>query len=169
MPVAVITGSFDPITLGHLDIIERAYGLFGRLIVGIGVNPDKPSLWPPEEREQLVRLCLDPTWDVVVESFEGLTVDFVRRHGARIIVRGVRSVADVDYEILMAQANRTLAPDVETLLLPASPQFEHVSATLIRHIARWGTPEQLKLYVPEPIIPLLIERVRRASDPGGAA
>lgn len=160
MPIAVVTGSFDPITLGHLDVIRRAYGLFGRLIIGIGVNPDKPSLWTPQERVELVRLCLDPEWDVVVEAFEGLTVDFVRRHGARVIVRGVRSVADVDYEILMAQANRTLAPEIETLLLPASPQYEHVSATLIRHIARWGTPDQLEPYVPAPIIPLLIERVR---------
>ena len=165
MAIAVVTGSFDPITLGHLDIIGRAHSIFGRLIVGVGVNPEKPSLWTPEERVRLVQLSIDPKWDVLVEAFEGLTVDFVRRHGARVIVRGVRSMADVDYELVMAQTNRSLAPEIETLFLPASPDVAYVSATFIKHIARWGDPALLRRYVPEPVIDELVQRVRgSASD-----
>jgi len=160
MAIAVVTGSFDPITLGHLDIIRRAHNIFGRLIIGVGVNPDKPALWEPQERVRLVRLCLDPNWDVLVEAFEGLTVEFVRRHGAKVIVRGVRSMADVDYELVMAQTNRALAPEIETVFLPASPDVAYVSATFIKHIARWGDPAVLGQYVPQPVVPELVERVQ---------
>jgi pantetheine-phosphate adenylyltransferase len=161
---AVITGSFDPLTLGHLDLIRRAYQIFGRLIVGIGVNPDKPSLWTPQERVELIRKCIPSDWSVQVEHFEGLTVDFVRRHAAQVIVRGIRSSSDLEYELAMARTNRQLAPEIETVFLPSSVHCEHLSATLIRQLARWGSAEQLKQFVPEPVIGPLMERVRGVSS-----
>jgi pantetheine-phosphate adenylyltransferase len=160
----VFTGTFDPITLGHVDVIERASRIFRRVIVGVGINPDKQSLFAPEERVRLVRICVADLPGVEVESFSGLTVHFVRKCGAGVIVRGVRSVADMDYELTMARTNRSLDPAVETLFLPAREEYSHVSSTLIRQIAREAGRLDLAKFVPTPVIEALLEKLQKRAQ-----
>jgi pantetheine-phosphate adenylyltransferase len=156
--VAVFTGTFDPITLGHLDIIMRSSRIFQRVIVGVGSNPDKHSLFSPEERVRLVQACVQNLPGVEVQSFSGLAVHFVRRCGAGVIVRGVRSVAEMDYEFTMARTNRSLDSTIETLFLPAREEYSHVSSTLIRQIAREAGRSELTKFVPDTVIAPLLEK-----------
>ena len=158
--VAVFTGVFDPITLGHLDLIERAAGIFRRLIVGVGSNPEKSSIFSLEERVSLVRECVAGVGRVTVKAFEGLAVEFVRQQGAGVIVRGVRGVGDLDYELTMARTNRTLEPTVETVFLPARDCLAHISSSLIRQIARVASREELANFVPAPVIEPLLVRLQ---------
>lgn len=161
--IAVYAGSFDPVTLGHLDMIRRGSGLFERLIVGIGINPDKKPLFPPQERLDLMREVVKDLPNVSVETFEGLTVDYVARKGAAVMLRGIRTVSDIEAEFTMALTNRTLAPGIETVFLMASERYSHVSSTLIRQIAlmgRDGSGENLKQFVPPTVIPPLMQKVR---------
>jgi pantetheine-phosphate adenylyltransferase len=156
--IALFPGAFDPITLGHLDVIQRVRPLFDGLIVAVGINPDKAGLGETDRRVALVRAVIPAGWDVGVESFSGLTVHFARQRGACVIVRGVRGAADIDYELTMARANRALAPEIDTLFVPASEQYSHVSSSLIRQIARWGNRDELRRFVPEPVIEALLSR-----------
>ena len=159
--VAVLTGVFDPITLGHLDLIERGLGIFRRLIVGVGSNPEKSSVFSLDERMALVRECVAGFPRVTVKAFEGLAVEFVRQQGAGVIVRGVRSVGDLDYELTMARTNRTLEPTVETVFLPARESLAHISSSLIRQIARVASREELAKFVPAPVIEPLLMKLRK--------
>ena len=136
--IAVYTGSFDPITLGHLNVIERSSRLVDRLIVGIGINIEKQSLFTPEERVDLVRQSTKHLANVEVQSFAGLAVNFVRQCGARVLLRGVRSLGDIEAEFTMTLANRKLDPGIETVFLMADEQFSHVSSSLIKQIAAAG-------------------------------
>jgi pantetheine-phosphate adenylyltransferase len=129
-------GSFDPPTLGHLDLVGRARGVVDRLVVGLGVNADKAPWLPAEERLALLRELLPP--DVEVLAFDGLAVQAARRAGATLLLRGVRGEADLALELPMALANRRLAPELETLLLVGSPEVAHVSSRLVREIVRAG-------------------------------
>src|SRR5215207_3486134 len=110
--VALYTGTFDPVHYGHLDIIQRGSRLFERLIVGVGVNPDKQTLFTPEERVQLTQEVSRKWGNVVVEAFEGLAVSFVRQRGAMVVLRGLRTLSDMEYEFTMSLMNRTLDPDI---------------------------------------------------------
>lgn len=160
---AVYAGSFDPLTLGHLDIIERGARLFDRLTVGVGINPDKQPLFSPEERLQLAREVLASLKNVDVQCFQGLAVDFVRACGAAVMLRGVRTLTDMEAEFSMSLANRTLAPDIETVFLMASEDYSHVSSTLIKQIAtmsRDSAEEKLRGFLPEPIIRPLLAKCR---------
>lgn len=138
MRVAVCPGSFDPITLGHLDIIARAAPLFDRLYVAVLENTSKRPLFTVEERLELLREATAHLPTVVCESFTGLVVEYAARRQARVIVRGVRSALDFDYEVQMASMNKQLAPDVETLLIPTVPQYAQVSSTLVKEVAAFG-------------------------------
>jgi pantetheine-phosphate adenylyltransferase len=158
---AAFTGTFDPVTLGHLDVIARAARLFQHVIVGVGSNPDKQSLFTTDERVRLIQECVRDLANVRVDSFAGLAVRFVRRCQAGVIVRGVRSVADMDYEFTMARTNRSLDAAVETLFLPAREEFSHVSSTLIRQIAREADREELAKFVPAPVIEPLMAKFRQ--------
>lgn len=150
--VAVYTGSFDPITLGHLNVIERSSRLVDRLIVGIGINIEKQSLFSPEEREELVRRCVAHLPSVEVECFSGLAVSFVRQCGARVLLRGVRSLGDIESEFTMIMANRKLDPGIETVLLMADGQYSHVSSSLIKQIAAMAGDEELARFVPNEVV-----------------
>ena len=136
---ALYPGSFDPLTLGHLDLIRQSIRLFDRLVVAIGVHPGKQPLFSFEERADLIRSVLDAdpksacTVDIV--SFDGLVVDLASREAATALVRGVRDGSDLDYEMQMAGMNDTLAPALVTLFLPARPAFRPITATLVRQIA----------------------------------
>ena len=124
--IAVYTGSFDPITLGHLNVIERSARLVDTLIVGIGINTEKAALFSPDEREQLVKQATAHLKNVVVREFSGLAVGFVRECGARVMIRGVRPLTDLATEFTMTMANKHLDPGIETVFLMADEEFVHV-------------------------------------------
>ena len=158
--IAVYTGSFDPITLGHLNVIQRSSRLVDRLIVGIGINIEKQSLFTPEERVELVRQATRDLNNVDVQAFEGLAVSFVRRSGARVLLRGVRSLGDIEAEFTMTMANRKLDPGIETIFLMADGQYSHVSSSLIKQIAALATDEELSRFVPREIVPAIREKMK---------
>src|SRR6056297_1201666 len=158
---AVYTGSFDPITLGHLHIIQRAAPLFDQLVIGIGINAEKTSLFDPRERIELVRSVTGDLDNVRVETFEGLAVDFVRSVNAHIMVRGIRPLTDIAGEFTMMMANHQLDPGIETLFLMAAERFAHVSSSLLKQIAALSDDDaQLAKFVPQPIIEPLREKLR---------
>jgi pantetheine-phosphate adenylyltransferase len=161
---AVYVGSFDPLTLGHQDIIRRGAGIFERFTVGIGINPDKQPLFTPDERLDLTRQVLAPLDNVDVACFRGLAVDFVKGCGAAVMLRGVRSLTDIEAEFTMSLANQTLAPDIETVFLMSSEKYTHISSTLIKQIAQFGQAnhaEQLRAFVPPEIIKPLIAKFHK--------
>jgi pantetheine-phosphate adenylyltransferase len=160
--VAVYTGSFDPISLGHLNLIQRSRRLVDRLIVGIGVNAEKKSLFPLEQRVELVRQVVRPFDNVEVRTFDGLAVQFVRDCGSRLMIRGVRPLTDIAGEFTMMVANRNLDPEIETMFLMADGQYAHVSSTLIKQITPLATDDMLARFVPAEIIPALRARIARA-------
>ncbi len=150
---AVYTGSFDPVTLGHVNVIERSSRLVDELIVGVGLNIEKQSLFSAEERVELVRRTARHLSNVRVEMFTGLAVQYVRECGARVIIRGVRSLTDMEAEFTMTLANRKLDPEVETVFLMADDEFSHVSSSLIKQITPLAGDEELARFVPAEIVP----------------
>jgi pantetheine-phosphate adenylyltransferase len=138
MVVAVYPGTFDPLTYGHMDIIERAAALFGKLTVGIYENPSKQPLFPLEQRVELVREAVTGLPNVHVKAFKGLTVDFIHRIGGRVMIRGLRANSDFEREFEMALMNRKLAPDIELLCLMTSSQYQFLSSSLIKEVAKLG-------------------------------
>ncbi|MCL4109634.1 UNVERIFIED_CONTAM: hypothetical protein GTU68_061891 [Idotea baltica] len=160
---AAYVGSFDPLTLGHQDIIRRGASIFDKLIVGIGINPDKAPLFTPDKRVDLTTTVLDSLPNVEVKSFRGLAVDFVRSCQCGVMLRGVRSLTDIDAEFTMSLANSVLAPDIETVFLMSGDRYSHISSTLIKQIAqmsRDGNEAKLAEFVPTEIIQPLMEKVR---------
>jgi pantetheine-phosphate adenylyltransferase len=152
---AVYTGSFDPISLGHLNVIERSSRLVDELIVGVGQNTDKQPLFTGEERVALVAGATQHLTNVTVKLFTGLAVQFVRECNARVIVRGVRSLTDIEQEFTMTLANRKLDSGIETVFLMADEEFSHVSSSLIKQITPLADDEALARFVPRSIIPRL--------------
>ena len=136
--LAVYAGSFDPPTLGHYDLIERASALFSDVIVGLGRHPTRHPLFTVDERIDLVAKICAPFPNVRVESFEGLLIDFCRAVGARVIVRGLRAATDFEYELQIAHANADLCPEVDTIFLPTRTKNGFISASLVREIASHG-------------------------------
>lgn len=134
MKIAVFPGSFDPITLAHVDIVERSLSLFDKVYVAIGVNHSKKGLFSHDERLAIVQRAFAGTDRVEAVHFTGLTVDFCRNVGAQYILRGIRNAADFEFEKAIAHNNQTLAPDVESILLISRIGFSHISSTIIREI-----------------------------------
>ena len=149
---AVYTGSFDPITLGHLNVIERSSRLVDTLIVGVGLNIDKQSMFSAEERVELIERTTSHLKNVDVKLFTGLAVKFVRECDARVIIRGVRSLTDMETEFTMTLANRKLDPEIETVFLMADDEFSHVSSSLIKQITPLAGDEELSRFVPAAIL-----------------
>lgn len=158
---AVYTGSFDPITLGHVNVIERSSRFFDRLVVGIGINVDKSSLFTLDERVELVRQTTRGFPNVEVRTFSGLAVEFVRACKARVMIRGVRPLADIAAEFTMQMANRHLDPTIETVFLVADEEFAHVSSSLLKQIAPLASDEMLGQFVPAEILPALRRKIPR--------
>ncbi len=157
--VAVYPGSFDPFTNGHLDVVNRALGIFDRLIVAVAANPDKRQpLFTVEERVQLIRESLKGRDRVEVTSFTGLTVEFARSKGANTIVKGLRAYSDFDAELQQALMNRKLAPDVHTVFLMSSFAHIYVSSSILKDIASYGG--KVADLVPPPIARALKEKYR---------
>ncbi len=135
---AIYPGSFDPVTNGHLDLIERASRLFDRLIVALLTNPEKDPLFSLEERVEMLREVVAHLPNVEVETFDGLLVDYARRRGGRVLLRGIRAVSDYEYELQMALMNRNLAPDIETVFMLPSEAYSYLSSRLVKEVARLG-------------------------------
>ncbi|MBX3423843.1 MAG: pantetheine-phosphate adenylyltransferase [Pirellulaceae bacterium] len=159
--IGVYTGSFDPITLGHLSVIQRASRLFDRLIIGIGINTEKQPLFSPEERASLMREVLLPYANISVEIFSGLAVRFVRSRGARVMVRGIRPLTDIAGEFTMMMANRQLDSEIETIFLMSDEETSHVSSSLIKQIVPLSDDEMLAKFVPAQIIKPLRAKIPR--------
>lgn len=138
MVTAVYPGTFDPLTRGHEDLVRRASGLFDKLVVGVADSKNKRPFFNLEERLLIANEVLGHYPNVEVKSFSGLLKDFVRANDARVIVRGLRAVSDFEYEFQMAGMNRYLLPDVETLFLTPSDQYQFISGTIVREIAMLG-------------------------------
>ena len=161
---AVYAGSFDPITLGHCDIIKRGSALFDKLTIGVGINPDKQPLFDSDQRMELIREIVEPLKNVEVKCFTGLTVSFVHDCGASVMLRGIRTLTDIESEFTMSLANHTLAPDIETVFLMSGESFTHISSSLIKQIALLGGKEsaaRLADFVPEPVIAPLMAKFTR--------
>ena len=160
---AVYVGSFDPFTLGHEHIVKRAAKIFDRVTVGIGINPDKESLLTSDERLDLTQRVLASIKHVDVKCFTGLAVNFVRECGAGVILRGVRTLSDMEAEFTMSLANSRLDRSIETVFLTASESYTHISSTLIKQIARFERDPlggRLREFVPEAVVDVLIKKYR---------
>jgi pantetheine-phosphate adenylyltransferase len=136
--IAVYTGTFDPPTFGHLDIIGRAAGIADRLVIGVADNSQKVPLFTREQRVALLKQVVAEIGAIEVREFDGLAIAFARAVGARMIVRGLRSGTDLDYEGPMAAMNRAMAPEIETVFLTAAPAFAHIASSLVKDVARGG-------------------------------
>ena len=160
---ALYTGTFDPLTNGHVDIIARAARFCDELVVAVGVNPDKTPLFTAEERAELVRqscgrLVGTQSCKLSVLTFSGLAVAAARDAGASLLLRGLRNGTDLDYEMEMASANAVLAPEIQTVFLAASPDVRHITATLVRQIALRGG--DVSSFVPEPVAHAIAAKTR---------
>jgi pantetheine-phosphate adenylyltransferase len=169
MPERVVyTGSFDPITLGHINVIERGAKLTDELIVGVGTNIEKRALFTIDERVEFVRRTTGHVPNVRVKMFTGLAVQLVRQCNAHVILRGVRTLSDMESEFTMILANRKLDPEIETIILMADNKFSHISSSLIKQITTFGTSDkELAQFVPKEIIPDLRGRLERGSGKAG--
>lgn len=136
MRIAVFPGSFDPITIGHVNLIKRALPLFDKIIVAIGVNTSKNKLFPLDKRVGWINDVFKNVENIEVQEFNGLTVDFCRKIDARYIIRGLRSASDFDYEKTIAQLNHEMNDEIETVFLISRPKFSHISSTIVREIIR---------------------------------
>jgi pantetheine-phosphate adenylyltransferase len=137
MPVAIYPGSFDPLTNGHLSLIQRGLQMFDRLIVAIAVNPKKTPLFTLEERRELIReACSDPR--VEVDAFQGLLVEYAKQRNVNVLIRGLRAVSDFEYEFQLANMNRKLAPGIETVFMMTGEDYFYISSQLVREVASLG-------------------------------
>ncbi|MBQ7989910.1 MAG: pantetheine-phosphate adenylyltransferase [Oscillospiraceae bacterium] len=138
MKIAVCPGSFDPITVGHLDIIKRAAAIFDKVIVVVAVNPQKTSSFTPMERMELIRRCIRGLDNVAVDMTEGLIVDYVKRADAGVVVKGLRAMTDFEYEFQMSLINRSISGGVETVFMTASAEHMYLSSSAVKQVAYYG-------------------------------
>ena len=155
MSKAVYPGTFDPVTNGHLDIIKRAAVQFDEFIVAVLRNSQKSPLFSTEERVNILKEVTKDIPNVRVTSFDGMTVNFVRSCGAEVMIRGLRAITDFEYELQMAQTNRVLAPDIDTMLMVTSLEYAYLSSTIVKELAMYG--EAIDRFVP----PYAAEMIRQ--------
>lgn len=148
MTVAVYAGSFDPFTLGHFDILKRSCEIFDRVLIGVAYNPEKTSLLLPEERVEIIKLGTKDFAGIEVFSYEGLTVDFAKKHNATVLIRGLRNSADFEYENQLAQINLSLNKNIQTVFLSSKPEHSFISSTAVRELILHKC--SLSDFVPEP-------------------
>lgn len=162
--IAIYPGSFDPLTNGHFDIIQRGARLFDELIVAILVNPEKAPLFSAAERTEMVRSVLDGRFPKVrVDTFDGLLVDYARTQQVNVIVRGIRAVSDYEYELQMALMNRRLEPKIETVLMMPAEAYSYISSRLVREIFKFGGSVEGLVH---PLVKQkLAEKIHRLVDP----
>ena len=155
--IAVYPGSFDPITYGHLDIIQRGLGVFDRIIVAVARNSEKKSLFTTSERLEMIRQTVGDDPRIKVDTFDGLLVDYVLAQGARVILRGLRAVSDFEYEFQIAQMNHTVREEVETLFMMTSVPYGYLSSSIVKEVAHLNGP--IDSFVPPPVKRALEEKL----------
>lgn len=156
--IAVYPGSFDPITMGHLDIIERASKIYDKIIIGVLENPEKKnSLFSSTERVELINKVISHLENIEVESFNGLTINYMKKKKANIIIRGLRAVSDFEYEFQMASINHKLEPSIETLFMMTNSKYSYLSSSAVKQVAMYGGC--IKELVPDEIIKDVIEKM----------
>lgn len=165
MRIAVYPGSFDPLTMGHVDIINRALIIFDKIIIGVAVNSRKQGLFSTEERIDMITKVLGSNPNVETAAFSGLTIDFCREKGARAIIRGLRAVTDFDYEYAISLMNKSLSPDVETVFFMASGENSYISSSIVKEVAaRHG--RQVLNHVPEAVNDALMKKYQESKQKG---
>ena len=160
MKTIVYPGTFDPITNGHIDLVERASKLFGKVVIGIASNRQKSPLFTIEERIQLAKECLMHIPNVEIYGFNSLLVDFVEQCNADAIMRGLRAVSDFEYEFQMANMNRALSPEIESIFLTPSEKFSYISSSLVREIS--SLKGDVSQFVPANVAEALADRLQKA-------
>ena len=158
MRIAIYPGTFDPITNGHLDVLERALKLFDKVIIGIAASPPKQTLFSLEERVKLAQESVKHLKGVEVKGFDNLLVEFVKENKAKVVIRGLRAISDFEREFQSASINRRLAPDIESVFVMTSEKFFYLSASLVREVARFKG--DLNGLVPKPVEKALKERFK---------
>lgn len=159
MRTAIYPGSFDPVTFGHLDIISRASLMFDKLIVGVLVNSGKSPMFSAEERVNMLRIAVRGLPNVEVKGFDGLLVDFAAQCGSGVIVRGLRAVTDFEYELQMAQMNRTLSPKLDTIFLNTDLKYAYLSSSLVKEVALYHG--DIRPFVPEFVVKKVFEKTQK--------
>jgi pantetheine-phosphate adenylyltransferase len=159
MSKAVYAGSFDPITKGHLDVIERGAHIFDNLIVAVADNPSKPPLFTKRERVVMIKKLVAKYPNVSVDSFNGLLIDYVRRQDTNIILRGIRTISDFEYEFQMALTNRAIAPDIETIFVMTCEKYSYISSRLMKEVVGLGA--DVSMFVPHDVEKLLRKKMKK--------
>lgn len=154
MKIGIYPGSFDPITLGHLDVIERSSKIVDKLIIGVLNNSAKKSLFTPDERVEMIREVTKQIPNVEVESFSGLVVEYAELKQANILVRGLRAITDFEYELQIAQVNHKQNPNVDTIFLTTAVEYSYISSSLVKEFASYGS--DVSQFVP----PLIVEKLK---------
>ena len=152
---ALYAGSFDPVTMGHLDIIERASRIFGQVIVAVGVNPKKPGLFTPEERVALLNASCKGMRNITIKSFSGLTADFASQEKCSVLIRGLRDAQDFGFETQMAHMNHHLTPTLETIFIPCLQQYSSVSSSLVKEVASLLQKDSVRI---KGLVPAVVEK-----------
>lgn len=149
MKTAIYPGSFDPITKGHLDVLKTGSEIFDKVIIAVSINPDKEAFLSVEERIELILASIEGMDNVEVDAFEGLTVEYAKKRGAKIILRGLRAVSDFEYEMQLSQTNSALSADIKTIFLTTRPKYNFISSSTVRGIAQMGG--DVSKFVPEAV------------------
>jgi pantetheine-phosphate adenylyltransferase len=159
MATAVYTGSFDPVTNGHLDVIKRGAQLFDRLVIGVLNNSEKTPLFSVDERVNILVEATSELSNIEVYSFNGLAVDFAKAHDAKIFLRGLRAITDFEYELQMAQTNRVIQPSIDTLFLTTSLEYAYLSSTIVKEVASYGG--DISKFVPAAVAEKVREKYKK--------
>ena len=159
--IALYPGSFDPITNGHLDVLERASAMFDEVVIAVLRHPEKKSFLTVEERVSLIEQATKHMKNVYVDSFNGLTVEYARRIGAKFLIRGLRTITDFEYEVQLCQTNQVIAPDIDTVFLSTKPQHNFISSSIVRELSNHKT--DISKFVPKNVVEYLQDDIRKVS------
>ena len=157
MKIAIYPGSFDPITYGHLDILKNAAGIFDKVIIAVAHNGSKTGFLTPEERVTLIKASIDDIPNVDVDAFEGLTINYAKKHGANVLIRGLRAVSDFEFEMQLSQTNSALCDEIKTVFLTTKPEFNFISSSTIKEILNNGG--DISKFVPPAVYEYLKNKV----------
>ena len=160
--IALYPGSFDPITNGHLDVLERASRMFDSVVIAVLKHPEKKSFLSVEQRVELIKEAIKDMKNVSVDSFNGLTVEYARQIGAKFLIRGLRTITDFEYEVQLCQTNQVIAPDIETVFLSTKPQHNFISSSIVRELSSHKT--DISKFVPKNVVEYLQSNIRKVSE-----